>query len=53
MLNALVTLAAEEGETPNPLLPAWYDIVWSLVCFIVILIIFSSSSFVFVLSFTL
>jgi F-type H+-transporting ATPase subunit b len=40
MLNALVTLAAEEGETPNPLLPAWYDIVWSLVCFIVILFIF-------------
>jgi len=40
MLNALVTLAAEEGETPNPLLPAWYDIIWSLVCFIVILFIF-------------
>jgi len=41
MLNALVTFAAEEGEAaPNPLLPATYDIVWSAVCFIVILFIF-------------
>jgi F-type H+-transporting ATPase subunit b len=40
MLNALVTLAAEEHETPNPLLPAWYDIIWSSVCFIVILFLF-------------
>jgi F-type H+-transporting ATPase subunit b len=41
MLNALVTLAAEEGETPpSPLLPAIYDIVWSAVCFVVILFIF-------------
>ena len=41
MLNALVTLAAAaEEETPNPLLPAWYDIIWSSVCFIVILFIF-------------
>ena len=40
MLNALVAYAAEEGETHNPLLPAWYDIIWSSVCFIVILFIF-------------
>ncbi|MFB7886370.1 F0F1 ATP synthase subunit B [Microbacterium sp. NPDC056057] len=41
MLHALVTYAAEEGaEAHNPLLPAWYDIIWSSVCFIVILIIF-------------
>lgn len=40
MLNALVTLAAEEHETPNPLLPAWYDIIWSSVCFVIILFIF-------------
>lgn len=40
MLNALVTLAAEEHADPNPLLPAWYDIIWSSVCFIVILVIF-------------
>jgi F-type H+-transporting ATPase subunit b len=42
MLNALVAYAAEEGaaEAHNPLIPAWYDIIWSSVCFIVILIIF-------------
>ena len=40
MLNALVTLAAEEGaESGNPLLPATYDIVWSAVCFAIILIV--------------
>jgi F-type H+-transporting ATPase subunit b len=39
MLNALVTYAAEEGA-PSPLIPAWYDIIWSSVCFIVILVIF-------------
>lgn len=36
MLQALVTVAAEEGSSGNPLLPAVYDIVWSLVCFIII-----------------
>jgi len=41
MLSALVTLAAEEGEAPpNPLLPAAYDIIWSAVCFVVILVVF-------------
>ena len=40
MLNALV-LAAEEAEAnPNPLLPAWYDIIWSAVCFVIILFFF-------------
>lgn len=41
MLNALVTLAAEPaGEAPpNPLFPAAYDIVWSLVCFIIIVVV--------------
>lgn len=38
MLDALV-IAAEEA-TPNPLLPAAYDIVWSAVCFVVILLVF-------------
>ena len=38
MLNALVTLAAEEAEH-NPLLPAMYDIVWSAVCFVIIAIV--------------
>jgi len=39
MLNALVTYAAEEGATHNPLLPAWYDIIWSAACFVVILLV--------------
>lgn len=36
-MNALV-LAAE--ETPNPLIPAPYDIIWSAVCFVIILLFF-------------
>ena len=41
MLSALVTFAAEEGEAaPSPLIPALYDIVWSAVCFVVILAVF-------------
>lgn len=41
MLIALVTHAAEEGgeATQNPLLPAPYDIIWSAVCFVVILLV--------------
>lgn len=41
MLNALVTLAAEpaEGAAENPLIPAVYDIVWSLVCFVIIIFV--------------
>jgi F-type H+-transporting ATPase subunit b len=40
MLNALVTIAAEEGEAaPNPLFPAPYDIIWSAVCFVIILFV--------------
>ena len=39
MLNALVAYAAEEGNT-NPLIPAPYDILWSAVCFVIILFIF-------------
>jgi len=39
MLNALVAYAAEEGGTPNPLIPAWYDIIWSAVCFVIILFV--------------
>lgn len=38
MINAVYVAA--EGETPNPLLPATYDIVWSAVVFIIILIAF-------------
>jgi F-type H+-transporting ATPase subunit b len=36
MLNALVTSAAEEAAH-NPLFPELYDIVWSAVCFVIIL----------------
>jgi len=39
MLN-LVAYAAEEGAAPNPLIPAWYDIIWSAVCFVIILFVF-------------
>lgn len=39
MLNALVAYAAEEGAAHNPLIPAWYDIIWSAVCFAVILFV--------------
>lgn len=39
MINA-VFVAAEESATPNPLLPATYDIVWSAVVFVIILIAF-------------
>lgn len=41
MLNALVIRAAEGAQQPsNPLIPAVYDIVWSAVCFVVILFVF-------------
>ncbi len=41
MLKALVTLAAEPAgeEAHNPLLPAAYDIIWSLVCFVIIIFV--------------
>ena len=38
MLNALVTNLAAEGEAANnPLIPAWYDIIWSGFWFLIIL----------------
>lgn len=39
MLNALVTNLAAEATGKNPLIPAWYDIIWSAVCFVVILVV--------------
>ncbi len=39
MLSAILAVAAEE-ESPNPLIPAVYDIIWSAVCFAIILIFF-------------
>jgi len=35
-MNEFTLLAAEEGEDVNPLLPATYDIVWSVVCVAII-----------------
>ncbi|SJN31833.1 ATP synthase F0 sector subunit b [Microbacterium esteraromaticum] len=37
MLNALVTAAEEQA--PSPLLPASYDIFWSAICFVIILVV--------------
>lgn len=39
MLNALVTNLAAEGEPKNPLIPAWYDIIWSGLWFLIILLV--------------
>ncbi|MEV7798268.1 F0F1 ATP synthase subunit B [Microbacterium foliorum] len=39
MLNALVTNLAAEGEAQNPLIPAWYDIIWSGLWFLIILVV--------------
>lgn len=43
MLHALVTFASEgQGTTapPNPIIPAAYDIIWSSVCFVILLLLF-------------
>ncbi len=41
MNTAMIFAAAEaEGTPPNPLLPAVYDIIWSAVIFVIILIAF-------------
>lgn len=41
MLHALLSAATEGGEeTPNPVLPESYDLIWSAVCFVIILVFF-------------
>lgn len=40
MLHALIQAAAEGEAAPNPLIPAPYDIFWSLICFLLILGVF-------------
>jgi F-type H+-transporting ATPase subunit b len=40
MLHALVVYAAETESAPNPIIPNAYDIIWSSVCFIVLLLLF-------------
>lgn len=39
-MRSLVAYAAEEGAAHNPLIPAWYDIIWSSLCFVIILFVF-------------
>ena len=39
MLTELV-IAAEPGEDVNPLIPAWYDIVYSIIPFALVLLLF-------------
>ena len=39
-MHSLVAYAAEEGAAQNPLIPAWYDIIWSSLCFVIILFVF-------------
>jgi F-type H+-transporting ATPase subunit b len=40
MLNAILAAAEEGAESPNPLLPEAYVIIWSAVCFAIILFFF-------------
>lgn len=39
-MNYAVQFAAAEGSTQNPLLPATYDIVWSAIAFLIVLVAF-------------
>lgn len=40
MLNAILAAVEEEAATPSPLSPEPYDIIWSAVCFAIILFFF-------------
>ena len=40
MISRILAAAAEDGSTPNPLLPAEYDILWSSVVFVILLVFF-------------
>ncbi|RXZ70101.1 F0F1 ATP synthase subunit B [Agromyces albus] len=41
MLHAVLSAATEGGEaSPSPVIPEWYDIIWSSVCFVIILVFF-------------
>ncbi len=40
MLNAIRVATAQAAESPNPILPASYDLLWSSVCFAIILVFF-------------
>jgi F-type H+-transporting ATPase subunit b len=36
----IALLAEEAGASPNPLIPETYDIVWSLVCLVIVFLVF-------------
>jgi len=38
-------LLAAEGDVPNPLIPAIYDIVWSIIPFALVLLLFWETGF--------
>lgn len=41
MLHAVLSAATEEGEaSPSPVIPEWYDIIGSAICFVIILVFF-------------
>ncbi|WP_350347141.1 F0F1 ATP synthase subunit B [Agromyces sp. G08B096] len=40
MLHAVLSTATEGGETHSPVIPEIYDLVWSAVCFVIILVFF-------------
>ncbi|WP_353827420.1 F0F1 ATP synthase subunit B [Agromyces sp. SYSU T0242] len=40
MLHAVLRAATEGEAATNPVIPAWYDIIWSSVCFVIILVFF-------------
>lgn len=39
VMSAANIVQAAEGDPPSPLFPATYDIIWSAVCFIIILLV--------------
>jgi F-type H+-transporting ATPase subunit b len=41
VLHAVLSAATEGAEaSPSPVIPEWYDIIWSSVCFVIILVFF-------------
>jgi F-type H+-transporting ATPase subunit b len=40
VLHAVLSAATEGEATRSPVIPEWYDIIWSAVCFIIILVFF-------------
>jgi len=40
VLHAVLSAATEGESSPNPVLPESYDLIWSTVCFVIILVFF-------------